>query len=309
MKYIVLVFLGACSYGILSTFVKIAYDNGFTVGEVVGSQALIGLLMTWIYALAYPRVAKSVKTVTRTKIKPSQVLKLIAVGTTAGSTSIVYYGALQYITASLAIILLFQFTWLGVLLEAIVNRKRPESAKVYALIVLLIGTVFASGISGNSLHGVSWIGIGLGLLSAISYTLFIFFSGKVAVELSAATRTALMLTGAAVLIMIVFPPLFLINGSLSQGLWIWGGLIAFFGALIPPLFFNIGVPHIGSGLATILGAAELPVAVSMAFIVLHESVSVIQWISVVVILIGVALPELLQFRNRRSKKVNGATNP
>lgn len=38
MRYMLLVFLGACSYRVLSTFVKLAYDQGFHVGEVTGSQ-------------------------------------------------------------------------------------------------------------------------------------------------------------------------------------------------------------------------------------------------------------------------------
>jgi hypothetical protein len=36
MKHMVAVFLGAASYGILSTFVVLAYGHGYTLGEVVG---------------------------------------------------------------------------------------------------------------------------------------------------------------------------------------------------------------------------------------------------------------------------------
>jgi drug/metabolite transporter (DMT)-like permease len=302
LKYALLVFLGACSYGILSTFVKMAYDRGFTVGEVTGSMALIGAAMTWVVA-EWMRRTRAGRTATGTQPQPaanwSQVLKLMAVGTTTGMTSIVYYYALQYITASLAIVLLFQFTWLGVMLEAIVQRRRPETPKLVALVVLLGGTVVASGMSGSSFQSVSWIGIGMGLLAAISYTLMIFFSGRVAVELPSALRTAWMMTGALVIVFIVFPPAFLVNGALWNGLWVWGGLLAFFGSLIPPLLFMIGVPHTGSGLATILGAVELPVASSMAFFVLGETVTAMQWIGVVAILIGVALPELMRLQRER----------
>lgn len=38
MKYALLVFLGGCSYGILSTIVKIAYAAGLTPAEVCGGQ-------------------------------------------------------------------------------------------------------------------------------------------------------------------------------------------------------------------------------------------------------------------------------
>ncbi|MEW4151487.1 hypothetical protein Q0N88_14915 [Bacillus thuringiensis] len=38
LRYSLLVLLGACSYGILAIFVKLAYAEGFSLGEVIGSQ-------------------------------------------------------------------------------------------------------------------------------------------------------------------------------------------------------------------------------------------------------------------------------
>lgn len=45
MRYILLVFLGACSYGILSTIVKLAYGQGYSA-EVVGGQIFFGFVLT-----------------------------------------------------------------------------------------------------------------------------------------------------------------------------------------------------------------------------------------------------------------------
>lgn len=46
MRYILLVFLGACSYGILSTIVKLAYGQGYSPAEVIGGQMFFGLVLT-----------------------------------------------------------------------------------------------------------------------------------------------------------------------------------------------------------------------------------------------------------------------
>ena len=43
-----LVFLGACSFGVLSSIVKTAYKAGYTLGQVTGVQNLFGMLMLWI---------------------------------------------------------------------------------------------------------------------------------------------------------------------------------------------------------------------------------------------------------------------
>ena len=47
-KYVVFVLLGAISYGVLSTFVKLAYSEGFTLGQIIFSQAGIGCLFLWV---------------------------------------------------------------------------------------------------------------------------------------------------------------------------------------------------------------------------------------------------------------------
>ena len=38
LRYSLLVLLGACSYGILAIFVKLAYAEGFSLGEVIGTN-------------------------------------------------------------------------------------------------------------------------------------------------------------------------------------------------------------------------------------------------------------------------------
>lgn len=302
MKYYLFVLAGACSFGLLSTFVKKAYESGFHVGEVVGSQNLFGVLMIWILVLVTAKSNRGGSAEAKKyKVAPRQALSLMAVGTTSGLTGIFYYAALQYISASFAIILLFQFTWIGILLEAITERKRPGKDKVFALIILFVGIIMASGYLSGGQEAPSWMGISLGLLSALTYALFIMFSGKVSSGVAPITRSAIMQSGSLILVMLVYPPHFLFNGSLHEELLPWALLLAFFGVVIPPLFFAIGVPRIGGGLATIMSAAELPTAVIMSFVVLHETVNGVQWTGVIITMLGIALPELMKFRKRRSQ--------
>lgn len=294
MKYILFVLAGACSFGLLSTFVKKAYESGFNVGDVVGSQNLFGVIMLWSLVFVTAKSAKQPKASSAFKVTRRQALSLMAVGTTTGLTGILYYAALQYISASFAIILLFQFTWMGILLEAIVERKRPGKDKIVSLVVLFVGIIMASGYLGGGQEAISWIGVTLGLLAAVTYALFIWFSGKTAKQVAPITRSAIMLSGSFILVMLVFPPHFLINGSLHEGLLPWALLLALFGVVIPPLFYAIGVPRVGGGLATILSAAELPTAVVMSYVVLNESVNWLQWLGVAITMFGIALPELMK---------------
>ncbi|UKS28888.1 DMT family transporter [Paenibacillus sp. HWE-109] len=306
MKYYAYVLAGACSFGLLSTFVKKAYESGFHVGEVVGSQNVFGVLMMWILVLVAAKSARSSSTSAPAnyRVAPRQALMLMAIGTTSGLTGICYYAALQYIPASFAIILLFQFTWMGIVLEAIIERKRPGKEKLLSLLILFVGIIMASGYLKGGQEAPSWIGILLGLLSALTYALFIAFNGKVSAQVAPITRSAIMQSGSLVLVMCIFPPHFLFNGSLHEELLPWALLLAFFGVVIPPLFFAIGVPRIGGGMATIMSAAELPTAVIMSFVVLHETVNGLQWLGVIITMFGIALPELLKRRKRQALREN-----
>ncbi|WP_018393225.1 DMT family transporter [Bacillus sp. 37MA] len=301
MKYILFVLAGACSFGLLSTFVKKAYESGFHVDDVVGSQNLFGVIMLWTLVFVAAKSAKQPAASQTFNVTRRQALSLMAVGTTTGLTGMLYYAALQYISASFAIVLLFQFTWMGILLEAVVERKRPGKDKILSLIILFVGIIMASGYLGGGQEAVSWIGVTLGLLAAVTYALFIWFSGKTAKQVVPITRSAIMLSGSFILVMLVFPPHFLINGSLHEGLLPWALLLALFGIVIPPLFYAIGVPRVGGGLATILSAAELPTAVIMSYVVLNESVNWLQWLGVGITMFGIALPELMKRKKSQSE--------
>ncbi|EXX88681.1 multidrug transporter, partial [Paenibacillus darwinianus] len=226
-----------------------------------------------------------------------QRLLLMAAGIPAAVTGLLYYESMRYVSASLAIILLFQFTWIGVLIQAVAERRRPGGFILVSLAVLFGGTLLAAGIVEEGAGRLPLMGTVLGLLSAVSYSLFILLSGKALPGIRPAYRSVWMLAGGMMFVFILFPPEFLINGKLWSELLLYGMLLGLFGAFIPPVLFAVGVPRIGEGMASILGAFELPVAILASSIVLREPVSLLQWAGVVLVLIGVALPELEKRRS------------
>ncbi|MCD9025378.1 EamA family transporter [Cohnella silvisoli] len=307
MKYILSVLLGAICYGILSTIVVTAYGEGYQLGEVVGSQLLTGFILAWGLVLftkwrerRKKQSASGEPTVSAAKLTWKQRFYLMAAGTPTAITGLLYYESLRYIPNSLAIILLFQFTWIGVLIHAISQRKRPNGIMFLTLAILFGGTLLAAGIVEQGLSKFNWIGVIFGLLSAVSYSLFILFSGKAVPSVHPAYRSGWMITGGMLLVFILFPPHFLTNGLLWGDLLMFGFLLGFFGAFIPPVLFAVGVPHIGEGMTGILGASELPVAVMLSSLVLHEHVSWLQWAGVVLVILGVASPELFKLARRRT---------
>lgn len=281
-RSVLLVLLGACSYGVLSLFMKHAFALGFTPFEMSGSQLIFGGLIMSIAALFF----------SRERFRWKYLLILAPVSLMMASTSIFYHQAVSRVSASLAIVLLFQFTWIGVLLESLVDRKWPTAEKWVSLLMLGGGTVLASGLSEGGLQNVSITGLVCGLLSGATFALVIFFSGRVLPGMNPYLRSAITISMAAVMLSIVYPPTFLLNGRLMDGLLPLGLLVAVFGSVIPIFCLAVGVPRIGNGLATILSAVELPTVVLLSCFVLQENVTLSQWGGVLMILAAICVSQI-----------------
>ncbi|WP_404461214.1 EamA family transporter [Sutcliffiella horikoshii] len=277
--YALMVFLGGCSLGILSTFVKLAYGAGYSMSEVTGSQVLVGTIIIWIVSLF----------IQKKKLHVMQTLKLVLAGIPMGLTGLLYYQSLQTLEASLAIICLFQFIWIGTLIEWIFYKKRPSSGKIVSIVILLSGSALAAGLLGESIESISWQGAIWGILSAFTFSIFIFLSGIIGKEIPAIQKSALLSTGGLLITFILFPPVFLVELPTVMGIAPYGLILGIFGVVLPPLLFSIGMPHVGPSLGTILTASELPVAVIMSAFVLSEHISMYQWAGVVLILGGIVV--------------------
>lgn len=288
LKYILLVFAGACSWGLLSTFVKVAYGEGYATGDISGSQALLGMLVLWaVYLLQQKRTAALPAAGTATA-----GWKVMLAGTSLGLCQYFYYLSVKWIPASVAIIFLMQFIWMGMLLEAVFFRKRPSRMQLLSVLLILAGTVMASGFSAEKGGALSLKGVLLALASAAVYAVYVTASGRIGNDLPALKKSALTLTGSTLAIFLIAMPGFLFNGALMHGLAKWSLFLAFFGTIVPPVLFSIGIPRIGVALSAILMTAELPVAVITSSIVLREPVSVLQWTGVLTMLVAMALPNI-----------------
>lgn len=291
LKNSLYVFLGACSFGILSTVVKLGYEKGFTFEQLTLGQFGTGWTLLLILMLLFARQKVSFK----------QFIRLAGVGACTCLTGITYYLSLQSIPASIAVVLLFQFTWIGVLIETIVTRKRPSTATLVSVILLFIGTIMAGGIIGAESIELNLKGTLLGLAAAVMMALFVFFSGRVEVQMSPITRSFYTSTGSLLLLLTILTPKVVFEVSFGNGLWLFGLVLGTFGVVLPVLLFALGAPKLSTGLATILGAGELPVAVIASVWVLQEQVSIVQWIGIVIILFGIAYPQVFSRNQSRTK--------
>ncbi|TKC63680.1 DMT family transporter [Pedobacter hiemivivus] len=287
LKGSILIFLGASCYGMLGIYVKKAYLEGYNTAEVTLSQFGIGFITLFIV-----NVFRNIKRpqVAETKLPFTSKLKLMVAGTSLGLTSIFYYLAVIHIPVSFAIVLLMQTVWMGIILEMLITKKIPDLNKIVAAIMVIIGSVIATNLLGQSVD-LNWKGVLWGMMAALCYTATMYSTKNIKPQYSPYQRSLYMILGGLVIICIVYHSS--LNSDFNYHIFYsWGLLISLFGTVLPPLLFTAGMPLTGIGLGAILSSVEIPVAVLAASLLLKENVSPLQWFGVILILIAVGVMNL-----------------
>lgn len=307
-KGVLFVAIGASIFGMLATFVKLSYRDGYTTSEVTTAQFILGIVGLVILNFYQTFTSKKKLAIPTSK----EIKMLMLAGTSLGCTSLFYYITVQYINVSIAIVLLMQSVWISVVLESFISKKFPNAKKLIATGIVLAGTCLATNVINLNVK-LDWHGIFWGFLAAVSFTMTMFTSNRIATHIPVLRKSLIMLSGGAIIVFIflffaqIGPlhfdvlKLFYLNFTDNTAhikpfdntiFYTYGFILALFGTIIPPVLFNLGFPKTGLGLGSIISSLELPVSVTMAFIVLGEQVILIQWIGIILILFAIVLMNL-----------------
>src|SRR5690606_14633061 len=192
LKVVFYVALGASSYGMLATIVKIAYSQGFTTAEVTLAQFFFGII---VLLLLTAKIRKN------NKPSQNQIKKLMLAGTTMGCTSVFYYLCVKYLNASVAVVFLMQSVWIGVFIEMLQTRKFPALIKIAAVVLVLFGTVLATQMWNFDI-GLNVLGVLFGMMAALSFSLTLYSTSSIAVNFPPAVRSLYMLFGGGIIVLI-----------------------------------------------------------------------------------------------------------
>jgi drug/metabolite transporter (DMT)-like permease len=286
--------LGAGCYGMLGTYVKMAYQAGFNTAEVTIAQFSLGVLgLFMLTLLRRPQPAGNNSGSVKSKVR------LLLAGTSIGLTSIFFYLSVKYVAVGVATVLLTQSVWIGVVVEAIIQKKDPGIGKLLAVLIIISGTILATNVLEQSIS-FNWKGVLFGLLSALCYSVTMYSTNQLEIHFPPLKRSLFMILGGLIVILFVFHKS--VNPQFSGSIFFsWGLVLALFGTILPPLLFTRGMPLTGIGLGAILASIELPIAVIMACILLNEQVLISQWIGVTLILSAVIWMNIPKQQTIKSK--------
>lgn len=282
LKYSFMVLLGGTLYGTMSSFVKKSYADGFTAAEISFWQAFVAAIILAVCTAISSKGSSD-------KLHRNEILPLMLTGSAIGLTNFLYYKSVQFIPASLAIILLMQFTWFSMLIEWLFLHRRPTRAEFIAVSAILVGTVMASGIMSIDSCSYSIMGIGLALLSSFTYGAYIVANGQCGHNVRWEAKSMAIMLGSSITIFAINAPR-IIEGEYVNGEFaLWIMLLAVAGTTVPTALFAAGIPKIGAPLSSILMTVELPVAVICAWLILGENMTAVQIAGVVLLLTAIVV--------------------
>lgn len=273
---VAMVLASAAGYATLPALVKVSYEHG---ADSLGILAVrfgfsAPILLAWVWlrrtgtsmraaipALAFPAVLYFLQTLT-------------------------FFESLARMSAVLSVLVLFSYP-LMVAAGGALFLGESLTGRATALVVIgSVGVALSVGFGGDP----DALGIVLAFASAVLFASFFLLAKRLLSrsDLDGVTLTATtyIVCGAG------FPLLMAVHGGSvphdGEG-WLAVSVIAVFGTVFAAVLLYEGLRHLSAGVASMLSAAEPPIAVALAALLLAEPVAATQIVGMAVVVVTLAL--------------------
>jgi drug/metabolite transporter (DMT)-like permease len=291
----------ACGYGSGALFAKSVYATGIDWLALLYWRFLVGGLLVWAWALLVADNRTAFRQLSRRR-----VLALLGLGAFFVGNASTYYAALEYVSASLAALIVYIYPALVAVLSIRwghgLRGRRPwiALALVTTGVVLTIGGIEAKA---------EPIGIALIVSSPIIYSVYIMLAAHLAGERkgeTAASRTggagaetrpavagALMLTGtfAVVGALAVLAGEPVLPGQVPAGAWFGLLGIAIFSTAVAISAFYAATARIGAAQTALVSTIEPVWTITLATLLFGESLAPLQLVGGALVIGGVILAQ------------------
>ncbi len=263
--------------GMAPIFGKLAIEAGAGPFTVAALRTIMSVLLLWI---AYAIFARKY-----IYIYPAGLLGCIVIGAINGIGSLFYYGALSRLDASLVQLINGAYLAFAVL----ISRWGGETVDTRTMLRVFMSLVALTMITGLGLGAIDWLGVGLMLANALMFAGTVVLSQYVLYEMPSPTAALYILTTMGVVVTMVWLavspdlPLPVFRDAIP-----WIAVLGLTTALSRLAMFA-GVKFLGGMQTAIFAAAEIVVALLLAFAVLGESLTPGQWAGVALLMTSILL--------------------
>jgi drug/metabolite transporter (DMT)-like permease len=262
--------------GTVPVLAKIAYTVGVDVLTLVAFRTLVAAAMLWVAVLLFKRHFIYSST--------PAILSSMFAGAINGIGSIFFYASLVRIDASLGqLINITYLIFVTMMLRVIGQAISWLTLFRTGLAILAIYLLSAGGIGQPD-----WVGVAMMGVAALTYAIQLVLSQRIMYEIPAPTMTLYAVTAMAIVVSI---PWLLYPADLTAVSSAGWHAILLMGVVtgLSRLTLFLGVKHLGSMQAALLGVLEVIVSIALAWVFLAERLTAVQWAGAAVLLISILL--------------------
>jgi drug/metabolite transporter (DMT)-like permease len=283
-----LIFIATFLFALKGVLIKTAYHYGADTITILTLRMLASAPF-YVAVLIWENRKKSVE---KAALPPYTWLRILGLGFIGYylSAYLNFYG-LNFITASLERVTLFVYPTFVLLINLIFFKKPISKLQFGALAITYLGILiaFLQNLSEGHQVNISW-GVFLVIASGFTYAFYMVGSDRLIPVMGIWRFTSWSML-AATLMMLVHA--YCVNGlkiwHLRAEIYYIGLVMAFLSTVIPTFLYSAGIKRVGSSNTSIISSTGPIFTIILATIFLGESISFMQILGTILVLVGVFL--------------------
>ncbi|MCP1676983.1 drug/metabolite transporter (DMT)-like permease [Natronocella acetinitrilica] len=277
---VVLTLFGVAAFSTKGIIAKLAYGHGVDPIVLMTLRMLIAVPLFWLLLL----IAASA---TKVECSRSDLGRVLVAGFLG------YYVAqfldlvaLQTVSATLGRLILFTYPSFVVLLMMIAERRAPPRGRVLAMAVCYVGLSMALLGGGMDAFRATWSGAVMMLISAMLFACYYVTAGDLSRRLGVYRFSAFAMSAAGVGVVVHYLLSQPVAALLGQPLVVYGYAFAMaVGVTVLPVILILeGMRRIATETSAVLNLAGPMFTFLLAWAVLGERLSAVQWIGFAVVI-------------------------
>jgi drug/metabolite transporter (DMT)-like permease len=281
-------------WGLSATLGKLSFNGeGWVVGPTpLGPLILAQTRTTFALLILFPLLRLAGKRAPRDLTRRDVLLGLTVGAFGIAGSNYFYYLAIQKTTVATAIILQYTAPVWVLLYMVARGLQRPTWRRLAGVAMAVVGAALAIGVFQGAGVKLNALGVFAALMAALTFSFYNVLGHHLVARFDRWYVVLFAMAGASLLWIVINPPWKIWAAHYSGGQWLFLFLFACVSMLVPYSLYFVGLEHLDATRAIVVSCLEPVFAISFAWAFLHEGITALQVVGMVVVIVATIIVQL-----------------